>query len=486
MESGIKNTARMEGKGLIMETFDNVMVRLIGTRCIVSTVGRPFMTGYWPDIGVVFRELGLKQTSVSSLENRDVQNRFLSALADTVSGVAAFKPATIGFKWSAADLRSRERLRAAHTSATFFGNCSGKVITAALSALARQLGDKNSVIDVQFKQWDPFADWQIGKERLNDVFNSFNSTEQRLGSVLLFSNFQETPGQLWEYIFDRPQVRIGWIANELAACSDLAQLERCRRENPALKNLEAVANTGLWPHIILPATRANTKILPSLVTALAEITRCGTIEIIPARLMPEGGADPLFSVEEYVTALLAIYKDDRIPLRMVAPQLWIAERIDRDDPLPSSLQSAGASIAVMANGDMYPGEASVGLDAWRIGNILEEGDVLRWERLDAIPEVFSSSIVPSQCRSCEWRYRCGGVDCSISLLNQRQSGQPADWESLFQLYCAPRKVLFEEAIWDSVANSVQAGKARPRELIECHQTGVDLRAAPLPGKNQKQ
>jgi len=462
------------------------MVRLRGKRCIVSTVRRPFMTGYWPDISVVFRELGLAQMSVSSLEHLDVQNQFLCALAGTASEAAVFKPAMIGFKWSAADMRSREQLRAAHTSATFLGDCSRQVITAALRALAQQVGGKNSLIDVQFKQWDLFGDWQRGKESLNDVFNSFYSTEQRLGSLMFFSSFQETPEQLWEYIYDRPQVRIGWIANDLATCSDLAQLEHYRRKNPALKNLETQANTGLWPHVILPATQTNTKILPALVAALAEITRCGTIEIIPARLMPECGAGPLFSAEEYVTALLAIYKDDRIPLRMVGPQLWVADRIDRDDSLASSLQSAGASIAVLANGDMYAGEASVGLDAWRIGNVLEESDALRWERLDAIPEAFSSSTAPSQCRSCEWRYRCGGVDCSISLLNERQSGQPADWESLFQLYCAPRKALFEEALWDSVANSVQAGNGRARELIECHETGINLRPAPLPANNQKQ
>jgi hypothetical protein len=93
-------------------------------------------------------------------------------------------------------------------------------------------------------------------------------------------------------------------------------------------------------------------------------------------------------VGAYAEALLQIYHNTRIPLHRVWPQSWVAARIDSEVPLIPSQADAGAEVAVLANADLYAGEASVGLEPRRIGNILDDPTVLRWERLDVLPEVF--------------------------------------------------------------------------------------------------
>jgi radical SAM protein with 4Fe4S-binding SPASM domain len=439
-------------------------------------VAAPFSTVYWSEVEKVVQELGLPHITGESLSQSPSQHVLLSALAEKLPGAEAFRPGTIGFKREAAEIRSREQFRASRCAVTFLGNCSRTVVLVTLNLLTRRLAEQNGAIDVQFKQWDALSDWRQGKERLRDVLNCLGLTEGRGGSLMFFSCLREIPDGFGEFIYDQPRVRLGWMASNLAQCGDMAQFERCLGEDVSLKNLETLANQGIWPHIVLPITPANTPNLSKLVPALAELTRGGTIDLVPAPLLNGGDDAPAPGVEEYVAALLAIYRDSRIPLRMVAPQSWVADRVESQSSMASSLDAAGAAVAVLANGDVYAGEAAVGLKDWHLGNILQEGEALRWERLDAVPEVFSASTKPEQCKACDWRYRCGGVDASVML--RREKSPATGWETLFELYCAPRLALFEEELWDSATDAAERNSPPPRDLIIFHENGISLQPAP--------
>jgi radical SAM protein with 4Fe4S-binding SPASM domain len=196
-------------------------------------------------------------------------------------------------------------------------------------------------------------------------------------------------------------------------------------------------------------------------------------------------------VEDYVEALLAIYRDPRIPLRLVSPLSWVATRVRSEAPMVSSLAAVGADVAVLPNGALYAGELAVGLVGWRLGNALEDAGEILWERLDAMPEAFASSVKPERCLGCDWRWRCGGVDAAVMLAEEaagqgtggRDAGRmPAPRledagrmpAPLFDLYCAPRKRLFEEMLWARV-EAADNGKPKPgRERIELREEGIDF------------
>jgi len=429
---------------------DNAIVRFRGKCCVVSTVAAPFVTGYWPDVKELFLELGLTQTDVEAVGKLDAQRRFLSVLADKAPETEVFRPKQIGFKWRAEDVRSYQEFSANHCTVTFFGDCSQEVLIGTLDALEHRVGNSKQV-DVRFKDWDVLGGWQCGKDRLSAVSDHLQFRKLHHSSLIILSSFKELPDDFWEYLYDWPQMRVGWQADDLAGFGDLAQFEQYRRENPSFINLENLSNKGIFPHIVLPATKVNTKILPELARALMAAMGGGTIEIVPVPLLPKcGGIAP--AGEDYAAAIMAIHKDAPVPLSVIAPSIWAVERINSHNPLISSPEAAGASLAVLANGDVYAAEAAVGLDQWRLGNILEDGVGLHWERLDAMPEVFSSATKPEECKACDWRFRCGGVDASVLLLKEREVS--TDWQTMFQLYCAPRKAIFEEALWDSVAGLV--------------------------------
>jgi radical SAM protein with 4Fe4S-binding SPASM domain len=460
---------------------DNVMIRLRGEKLIVSSVVSPFERAYWPNVREVLSEIGLPYKNGSTLETPRSQEDFLLALAKW-PGMLAFSPTKIGFKWRANEVRSREQLRNTQCLVTFLGDCSRAVLLGTLEVVGRRFPE-NRRLDVLIKGSDPLNNWRAGKECLDDVLNHLYFRRHQQGSLMFFSRLLSVPEGLWDYIYERRCLRLGWVAEELAGCDDLAQFERYRAGSLPFKNLEELANTGIWPHIVLPASKANIGILPELVFGLAEMTRGGTIEIIPApMLLPKLEAVPP-PVGEYVAAILAIYKDARIPLRTVGPQSWVASRIDAEIALASSSEAAGASLAALPNGDIYASEAAIGLDDWYLGNVLKDGDSLRWEILDSMAEVFSTSMKPVECQSCDWRYRCGGMDSSVMLLQERP-GPSVGTADLNQLYCEARKALFEESLWDSTINSAKGNAKQGREWLVCDKAGIQYQSASHPNGKQ--
>jgi radical SAM protein with 4Fe4S-binding SPASM domain len=124
---------------------------------------------------------------------------------------------------------------------------------------------------------------------------------------------------------------------------------------------------------------------------------------------------------------------------------------------------------VLPNGDLYPGEGSVGSRRWRLGNVLDDANI-KWELLDVIAEVRSASLQAVECTQCPWRYRCGGLNAWAGTLHQNPGPeQGCHWRDL---YCLPRKRLFEELLWQS-ANSVASGVGQgKKELLELKPDGI--------------
>ncbi len=520
-----------------IESSDNVIFRVRGDGpCLIASVEPPFRIAYWEDVKSVVSALNLNMTEKELLEDGAVQEHFLTALADGVQGCEGFRPAQLGFSASRQDLRRRKNFRDRHCTISFLGECSREVAFAATDLMRRRL-QANAVMELRFKHWDGLKDWTVCHECLCDIFAFLAQTKTPLGSVILFSRLETVPEDLWEFIYDHPRVRIGWVAADLADCRDVDQFERYRAGNSAFTNFQSISNAGVWPHVVLPVSATNVKVLPELVLGLIEASRGGTVELVPVPFDFEfpisnfrsslgnpseptavasdrraiGPAPSTPGLGEYVEALLAIYRSGRTPLNLVSPLSWVAVRIDSEPPLISSPMSAGAAVAVLADGTMYAAESSVGLPQWCLGNVLDDSRSIRWERLDAQPEVFSCSTKPEQCRACDWRFRCGGVDTSVLLqgeqvqefhrrsstgecsveilssdLDDPDGGAPFTTDSeddnarlFFDLYCQPRKALFEAFLWDLVEATARNQASRPREKLKLYKEGIAFEVSPL-------
>ena len=460
------------------EDFDNVAFRIRRKRCVVFTVVSPFRTAYWPDVHAIASELRLPEATASALGEPAVQARFLAALCDRGALSRSFHPARVGFKARPGDLRRREAFRQRYRMLTFHGACSREVTLGSLEAVTAHLR-MGATVDVQLKEWDVLGDWSLAKERVSDVWHYIHQTRQCRGNVTVFTQLQqEVPSDVWEFLYDRPRVRVVWPALDLRACGDMDEFEAYREKSVPLRNLQSISNAGLWPHVVLPVSTENVRVLCDLVAALIDLTRGGSIEIVPASLMPGVSDTDPPPLGDYIEALLAIYGNPRIPLRLVAPHAWVAARVDSETPLIGSPAAAGAELAVLANGDLYASEWAVGIERWHLGNILQDGRAIRWERLDVLPEVFSNSLQPAQCAQCDSRYRCGGIDASVFFGGEGRRPPSVDgWSLLFELYCASRKALFEELLWGSVEAAAQGQVKGGRERIQMQPDGITFAPA---------
>jgi radical SAM protein with 4Fe4S-binding SPASM domain len=344
-------------------------------------------------------------------------------------------------------------------------------------------------IDVRIKHWDVLQAWSVHREEVQTLCDYLSHARHGGGSLLLFSELGEIDPGLWHFVYHHSRVRIAWVARELEECADESGLHSYLQESAAIRNLQEISGAGFWPHVVLPASGANVKALPWLVVRLLEATRGGSIEILPTNYLshaPHKAAPP--PVGDYVEALLQVYRNPRVPCHLVSPICWVAARINSELPLLSSPTSAGMELAALPSGDLFASEAAVGIDRWHLGNVLDDPKNIRWERLDVIPELLSPSSMPAQCKQCDWRYRCGGVDASVYLLEDQQGSpcmtsgtflaqrhmhaQPVKPVSLTELYCAPRKALFEELVWGQVEACVNGQSNRPRERLELSEDGV--------------
>ncbi len=500
--------------------FDNVLARMRGRRCVISRTAPPFMTVRWPDLGALASEMRLPQLTPASLEDPAVRSRFLAVLAEGPPGYGDFRPGRIAFASGRAEIGRVGAYRSDHRRVLLLGVRSrGGLLAALTAAAARQrLG---ATIDIEFRGWDSPAASGADLEVLRDACGGFYEARGVLANVLLRSDLAQIDARPWEFVYDRPRVRVAWLALLLAGCQDVVAFEEIHAESAVLWNLGKVADGGLWPHIVLPATKINVALPPEMVPALLELTRGASIDIAPAPfLSPIAGAEAPAPCD-YAQALLALYRNPAVPVRLVSPLSWAAARMNSQVTLVRSAASAGAEIAVTPNGDLYAGEFGVGIERWRIGNVLqasgsvltfsaggegkmaEEGagltPTLHWERLDAVPETFSNAMQPERCQTCDWRYRCGGLDASVFQLEERrrlasQRGSPGTaaealerieawpegemacddggWSDLAELYCAPRKALFEEMLWDCAEGAAQRQTAGPREGLELSDEGI--------------
>ena len=441
-------------------------------------------------------------------------------MADGAGGDERFRPQRVGFAPDGADVRRVEAFRSAHRRVSFGSACRREVVCRTLEVLAHGF-PRGGTVDIELAGRVTLATRDAVGAVLGEIYAALYGRLGLRGNLFAFSELSAVDPELWDLVYDRPRVRLGWLARELASCGDDAALEEIAAGSTAFQGLRTIAEGGLWPHIVLPATRTNVRLLPEMVPALLEVTRGASIDIVPAPFVPSMPGAEAPAPDDYTEAVLALYRNRAVPLRLVSPLSWVAARMNSQVPLVRSAASAGAEIAVTPNGDLYVGEFGVGIERWRIGNVLQaSGSVLtfstgterkmaergagltptlHWERLDAAPESFSNAMQPERCQTCDWRYRCGGLDASVFQLEERRrlaaergsvgtaaaalerieawpegetAGDDGDWPDLAELYCAPRKALFEEMLWDCAESAAQRQAAKPRERLELSDEGI--------------
>jgi radical SAM protein with 4Fe4S-binding SPASM domain len=494
------------------EDFDSALLRVRGKSCVAASVAPPFQAARWADVELLAQELRVAGFVGVSLGERGAQRALLSALADRVAGAGAFRPRRIGFRPLPGDMARLEAYRQARRSVIFLGPCSREVILSALEAATQGLGP-GGFVEVNLKRWDILRDWQTGRERVDDIINYLYQSKRCGCALTLFSDLLEVDAGLWEFIYQRPRVRVAWVARDLMECGSMRDFQERRQQSAALGNLERLGEAGVWPHVVLPVCQDNCRAVPDLVLGLIEVTRGASIDLVPAPMLdgvkiprhPTAKADakegasragnasfpparetaagdgdeavPAPSVEDYVEALMGICRNPRVPLRLVSPLSWVAARIDAQGTMVSSRAGAGAELAVLPDGDVYAGESVVGVDQWRLGNVLADGADLRWERLDTISEMAAYSLKPAKCASCPWRYRCGGVDASVLLLEERlgPKGEQGG-AALREFYCEACRSLFEELLWTSMETVARGQSAGGRERVGLREDGVDFMA----------
>jgi len=264
-----------------------VALRLRANRCIVSSVLPPFVTVLWPDVQPAASQLGLRQVTAESLQQDGAQALFLSVLAGRALPDERLKPAKIGYKQPPDLLRGREAFRDRFRLVTFVGACSRETALGALELIAGQVR-RGGTVDVQFKGCDMLADWPAGRERLSEVCAYLFQDRQLRSNLTVFSGLRTIDPGLWEYVYDRPRVRIGWLAADLIGFRDISEFQDYCSESAAFKNLRKISSEGLRPHVVLPVSRLNVGVLPEPALALVEATRGGSIELAPVGLLPRG------------------------------------------------------------------------------------------------------------------------------------------------------------------------------------------------------
>jgi radical SAM protein with 4Fe4S-binding SPASM domain len=434
---------------------------------------------YWPVVGMLASELGLPSFAADALQDPEAQARFLTALAERLPEARAFRPATIGFRSTRRDIRQREVERVRRRRVTFLGRCPREVVLGALEVSTQGLRAA-ATVSVQFKGWDCLAEWAQGSERICDVCGFLFQTRRCGGEVMVFSSLQQVPDELAEFLYERPRVRVGWLATDLVNCADAADLTRHAENSVPFGNLREIAKTGVWPHVILPVSAANVTLLPELVSLLVDGTRGGTVELVPVPLVSVEAAVAAPAAEDYVAALLAIGREGRIPSRLISPPAWVMNRIESEVPLVDGPAALGADFAVLPDGSLYACESTVGIERWCLGNVSAGSGVIRWELLDIMPEMFSKGMKPEVCQGCDWRHRCGGVDPEVVLLHERGDQPLVDqWPLMFRLYCEPRRALFEEMLLGRVDAAAQSRASGPRELLELQADGLVFKRAAM-------
>jgi len=513
-------------RGLTGEALGNAAVRARDLRCVVASVAPPFRTAYWPDSKALVAQLGLPPALADKLGEPEGRSQLVGALAAKGAAGLPFRAGGAGSTAGPQDVRRKEALRRGRRSVVFLGRCSREVVLGALELVTDGLAPEG-LVNVKFEGWDALEDWETGRECASAACAYLIQTRRCRCKVVLFTELKEVPADLWVFTYDRPRVRIGWAATELAAVGEPGEFAELRESSVALRHIEHVVNLGLWPHIVLPASDLNVRLLPQLTSALLEATRGGSIEIPPLPFLGGlgglghgAGSDHLSpgsnrgavrcpSAEAYAQALVAIYEERRIPLRLVSPLAWVAARVESEVPMASSLAAAGVEVAVLPDGELYAAEAAAGLESWRLGNVSEGHGGIRWERLDLMPEFFANSVRRGPCASCDWRWRCGGVGGEVVFSEEAArlqgkcdtgdlvpeggrkcavQGEHATGaveaaagpdgggtgSALFDLYCEPRKRLFEEMLWGTVEAAADGKPRQERERLQLRQDGIDF------------
>ena len=259
----------------------------------VSRAGQPLPRGlggpaipaaHWPDIAVLAGELKLPAFVAASLDEPESQRTLLSALAGGAARGAAFWPARIGFASGPEDIQRPEAYRRTRRSAVFLEMLPGRYPE-------RPGGGHPGHWAARGCRCGPEGVGRLGQlgggaERIEDIIGYLYHNRRCGCALTVFSELREVDPGLWEFIYQRPRVRVAWVAEHLLRCGSIEEFQARTPGEPAPRISKRLGEAGLWPHVVLPVSQANIRALPDLVLALIEGTRGASVEITPVSLVP--------------------------------------------------------------------------------------------------------------------------------------------------------------------------------------------------------
>jgi uncharacterized protein len=179
-----------------------------------------------------------------------------------------------------------------------------------------------------------------------------------------------------------------------------------------------------------------------------------------------GACDSLFVPVRPINSDRAILQPDLLPDpdRIVAAALTLRRRGGRANLFPFNDFTAdirpgvhhvvacgaprGTTYVVQADGDVYPCIYLVGWEQYRLGNV---AGALNLKPLDDMLEALHVDR-REECRSCAWRYACGG-GCPVMVLARATAMDPNNpkprvAEYARRITCELSQAILADALWD--------------------------------------
>lgn len=235
-------------------------------------------------------------------------------------------------------------------------------------------------------------------------------------------------------------------------------------------HIRRLTEAGLRVALRATITSRNQDCLPEIARHHRDIGGTGTAfvpvnpvnsdeAILPADLLP--------SPQRVLEGLAQVFEDrtwdtkDLFPFNLYASHLRCGARNARGCGAPY-----GNTPVVDVNGDVYPCIYLVGIQRYYLGNLMD-GTYPDRRVLDAMMEGLHVDHM-AECRSCAWRYICGG-GCPVGKLTvfDNPLATPATLEYCRGIRCDYARKIIELLLWREATEAATSVREDPAHPILC-------------------
>lgn len=208
-------------------------------------------------------------------------------------------------------------------------------------------------------------------------------------------------------------------------------------------------------HDRIPEIAAHHKALGACNCALVPVSPLNSDrEYLPKDLLP----DP----DKLTAGLLEVYRSGLWDKQKLFPfNQYLLKLRPGSRQITACAAPSGTTPVVRVNGDVYLCIYLVGQEKYRFGTLGS-----KWDRGPLEKTLLSLHIDNvEKCRSCPWRYACGG-GCPVMNLAPMEEGERSAWAVEYgrRINCDFTRAILEELLWD-VAGQVMAGIADGQEQL---------------------